>query len=394
MGGNVTDPRRRWMGVGRSRHDNARSAGAEAARLALVGDEAKLLVVFGAIAYDPAELLAGIRDVADGVPVIGCSTHGEIAPDGPGDGTVVVTAFGGAGLTVSTTAADNISGRQRDAGAEVAACVADLDEDQNRVLILLSDGLAREQEEILRGAYDVLGASVPLFGAASADGRRMTGTYQLHGNQVLGNGIVAAAIASDGPIGIGVRHGWRRVGDAMIVTRSANGRVQSLDDKPALDAYLDRLDAPADAYHDARVFNRWALTRPLGVQRRSGVEARNLSHDVDFVSRSIGGGGSISEGALTWAMEGDQESILDAHAGACRDAVEALGDQPPLGLVTLGCSGCRAVLGGDGIQRESVHIAGEAKGAPFAGFYSYGEIARTRGVNGFHNQTLVVLALG
>jgi hypothetical protein len=28
-----------------------------------------------------------------------------------------------------------------------------------------------------------------------------------------------------------------------------------------------------------------------------------------------------------------------------------------------------------------------------AGFYSYGEIARTQGVSGFHNQTLVVLAV-
>ena len=32
-------------------------------------------------------------------------------------------------------------------------------------------------------------------------------------------------------------------------------------------------------------------------------------------------------------------------------------------------------------------------GSPVAGFYTYGEIARTRGVSGFHNQTLVVLAL-
>lgn len=33
-------------------------------------------------------------------------------------------------------------------------------------------------------------------------------------------------------------------------------------------------------------------------------------------------------------------------------------------------------------------------GAPVAGFYTYGEIARTSGTSGFHNQTLVVLAVG
>jgi hypothetical protein len=30
---------------------------------------------------------------------------------------------------------------------------------------------------------------------------------------------------------------------------------------------------------------------------------------------------------------------------------------------------------------------------PVAGFYTYGEIARTHGAGGFHNQTLVALAL-
>jgi hypothetical protein len=28
-----------------------------------------------------------------------------------------------------------------------------------------------------------------------------------------------------------------------------------------------------------------------------------------------------------------------------------------------------------------------------AGFYTYGEIARTHGMSGFHNQTLVVLSI-
>jgi hypothetical protein len=53
---------------------------------------------------------------------------------------------------------------------------------------------------------------VPLFGAAAADGRRNQRTYQVHGADVQYNGIVAAAVASDGPIGVGVRHGWRRAG--------------------------------------------------------------------------------------------------------------------------------------------------------------------------------------
>jgi hypothetical protein len=51
----------------------------------------------------------------------------------------------------------------------------------------------------------------------------------------LSDAVVAAGIASAGPLGIGVRHGWRRVGESMLVTSSAGNRICTLDDRPALE---------------------------------------------------------------------------------------------------------------------------------------------------------------
>ena len=52
------------------------------------------------------------------------------------------------------------------------------------------------------------------------------------------------------------------------------------------------------------------------------------------------------------------------------------------------------MLGDGGVRREIERLQAQCEGVPVAGFYTYGEIARTRGTSGFHNQTLVVLALG
>jgi hypothetical protein len=179
----------------------------------------------------------------------------------------------------------------------------------------------------------------------------------------------------------------------MMVTSSANGRVQTMDDKPALDVCLDRLGAPAEAYTDADAFVRFALARPIGVQRRSGVEARNVSTEVDLEGRTIGGGSSIDTGGLTWVMDGGEESILEATDAACREVRIALDGRAPIGMLTFSCAALRAVLGEEGIAKEGAHLEEAADGAPFAGFYTYGGIARVRGIDGFHNQTLVVLAL-
>jgi hypothetical protein len=92
-------------------------------------------------------------------------------------------------------------------------------------------------------------------------------------------------------------------------------------------------------------------------------------------------------------MEGDADSVLSATDAACRDSLAALDGRPPLGMLAFDCIARRGVLGDPGIQTEVHRLAAIAGGAPVAGFYTHGEIARTRGMRGFHNQTLVVLSI-
>ena len=92
-------------------------------------------------------------------------------------------------------------------------------------------------------------------------------------------------------------------------------------------------------------------------------------------------------------MEGDGDSVLEATDAACSDALAPLGGHPPLGVLAFDCIARRGILGDQGIRAEVDRVAENAGDAPVAGFYTYGEIARTHGVSGFHNQTLVVLAL-
>ena len=388
------DQRDRWLEVGNSARPDARAAGREAAAVARSGSEPKLLIVFCSGAYDLDELLAGIGESARGIPLIGCSTAGEIATGGPEDHSVVVVALGGAGFSVQTRAAHHASGDLREAGAAVAQAARAVAGCEHRVLMLLSDGLAGDQQEVVRGAYGVVGAEVPLVGGCAGDDLKMTKTFQLHDGRVLCDAVVGVAIGSDAPLGIGVRHGWRRVGEPMVVTRSAGNRVYELDDQPALDVYLDHLGAPPQARVDPAAFTRFALTHPLGLARRRGEEHVRFVGDADFAERSLGLIAEVPQGGLAWFMEGDDDSVLAATDAACADALVQLDGHTPLGMIAFDCIARRGVLGDSGIATEVARVAANAGGAPVAGFYTYGEIARTRGVSGFHNQTLVVLAVG
>lgn len=361
---------------------------------ALVRDDAKLLIVFCSQSHDLSALLAEIRQRAPDVPLIGCTTAGEIAASGPSEASVVVTALGGDGFAVETAAATEASRDLRQAGARVARCLPVREDLPHQVLVLLTDGLAGDQQEIVRGAYGVLGAAVPLVGGCAGDDLKMTRTHQLHGDQVLTDSVVAAGIASNAPFGIGVRHGWRRVGEPMLVTASAANRVYTLDDRPALDAYLDQLGVGASAGRDQTWLARLALTHPLGLGRPSGEDEVRLISGGDFEERTLSCMAEVPQGALVWIMEGDETSVLEATDAACGDSLGALDGKTPLGVIAFDCIARRGVLGDEGIRTEIDRLAAVTAGVPVAGFYTYGEIARTRGLRGFHNQTLVVLSVG
>jgi hypothetical protein len=221
----------------------------------------------------------------------------------------------------------------------------------------------------------------------------MRRTVVMHGRERLDDAVVAAALGSDAPFGIGVRHGWRKVGEPMLVTGSSSNRVDTLDDQPALDVYLRQLGAPSEATDDASSFARFAQTHPLGLSRRSGEEVRFVA-GADLTDRSLSCIAEVPQGALVWIMEGDDQSVLDATDSACHDALTPLDGQPPVAMIAFDCIARRGVLGDTGIRHEVRRIAAHSGGAPVVGFYTYGEIARTHGTGGFHNQTLVVLALG
>jgi hypothetical protein len=390
---------RRWLSVGSSTGADSRAAGSDAARQALSREDARLVVVFCSGRHDPSAVLAGITEVSGDVPLIGCSTSVAIAPDGPyPDRAVVVVGLGGPGFSVATAVGRDASRGQRAAGIAVAGCTAEVAERPNQILVLLSDGMAQRQEEILGGVYSIVGASVPYVGGTSSPDPATRRTFAFHGgpggSEVLTDAVVGATIASDGPLGVGVRHGWRKVGEPMIVTSSTGGEVFTLDDQPAIGAYLRQLGAPADAYADPHAFERFARTRPIGIRRRSGEEVRNVSSMALFDLGRLRSSGDVPEGGLVWLMEGDEESVLDAAGDACRDAVAALGGASPLGLFAFDCESRAMLFGPEGMRHEVARMTGAAGGAPVAGLYTWGEVARLRGINGFHNQTLVVLAVG
>jgi hypothetical protein len=388
--------------VGHSAAADAATAGAEAADQATHGEMAKLVMVFCAAEYAIDDLLDGVCTVVpDDVPIVGGTTDGEIAAgvrelSQPGfEHGVVVIALGGPGFTVNSLVITDASSQRHLSGAAAAAVVEGIDA-PNHVMIMLADGLTREQHELVRGAYSVLGLETPIVGGCSADSLAYELTYQFHGSGAgvtkYVDSIVAVGLGSTAPIGIGIAHGWVKQGEPMIVTSSNGGEVMLLDGEPAADVYLRRIGETKSLLDDPHKFRERAFERPLGMSRRSGEDLR-VVHAADTDSGSLLCLADVPQGALVWTMSTDVDSLVKAAADSCRMSVQALGDNAARGLLVFDCGARKLKLGPENIAAELSAIGQVAGGAPFGGFYTYGEIGRIQGARGMHHLTVVALAL-
>ncbi|MEM7141116.1 MAG: FIST N-terminal domain-containing protein [Actinomycetota bacterium] len=391
-----TSHQNRWTAVGTSTDADSFDAGAAAANAASTTGVPSLFVVFASHRHDHDRLIAGVASTAgEEAVIVGCSTGGEIGVGGPTDDGVVVMALGGEGLAFATRCADVVGGDLRTAGEQAADAVWDVEDRGNTVLLLLSDGLAGDQQEVVRGAYATTGATIPLVGGCAGDGMEMDRTTLFHadrsGTRIGGSQVIGVAMSSVAPFGIGVYHGWKPVGDAVLITKSVGNVIHEIDEEPALDRYLRLHGAPATLADDQEAFTSFAATHPIGISRRSREEVRFIS-GADPITRTVTSIAGVPQGVIAYAMEGTAESVLDATDIACAEALGQL-DGDPVGVLAFDCVARRGVMGEDGITAEVDRIK-DRVGAPIAGFYTYGEFARVSGASGFHNQTLVTLAIG
>lgn len=384
----------RWSGTGSSRSSDSQAAGAEAAQAALAGRTAALLLVFCSVSHDIPALLEGVRRQAQpGTVIAGCSSMGELTAAGPLADGVVVVALGG-GFEVRTRVGRQASADRRTTGADVAAAYDQLTLPQ-RLMVLLCDGNTGQQHEIVRGAHAVLGAAVPLVGACAADQLTYTRTYQFHGTgngvEVLSDAVVGLALGSEGRFGIGLEHGWSKRGTPLVVTASHEGVIEELDGRPAAEVYFAHTGLPAELFDDAPAFSAAAFHHPLGLSRRTGEDIRVI-HAADRATGALTCLADVPQGALVWLMQAEPELLIEAGRHSVAAALAALDGEPAVGVVVFDCGARKAMFSPDELGREVAQLAVAAGDVPFAGLYTYGEIARTAGARGMHHLTCVTLA--
>jgi hypothetical protein len=388
--------------VGTSYHHNPNVAGREAAEQALRNaglEKPDFVFMFATVGYDQRSVLQAVREATGGAPLCGCSGEGTIGGNYADESnhSVVVMAISSDELRWRNGLATGLSTDSRAGGQQVAQSLSS-DVSADAVgLFVFPDGTTVNFDEFFAGLEGDLSSDrfLPIWGGGAGDNLAMRQTYQYCDDEVVSDGVAYALLSGEALPAWAIDVGYVPIGGERKVTRSQGNVIYEIDGKPAVEVLQEYLPDPALAENWRHYPHSCVLC----------LRAPSYMKDEEYVVRTIRSldttDGSaivqteVQEGTSVWMTSKDQEKFtagLDRMAEQIKKELE--GNQPKL-VFHFDCVSRGKLMFRDQEKLQLLREFRQAVGpeAPWAGFYTFGEIGPVDKHNCYHNYTGVVLAL-
>jgi hypothetical protein len=390
-------------GVGTSRHHNPNVAGREAAEQALQRADVErpdFVFMFATVGYDQRSVLRAVREATGGAPLCGCSGEGTIGGNDADESnySVVVMAISSDELRWRNGLARGLSTDSRAAGQLISQSVSsDLGADAVG-LFVFPDGTTVNFDEFFAGLEGDLPSDrfLPIWGGGAGDNLALVQTYQYCDDEIASDGVAYALLSGETQPASTIGIGYLPIGGERKVTRSEGNVIYEIDGKSAVEVLQEYL--PDSAL--AEDWRRYAISCVLCLRAPSYME------DEEYVVRTIlsldatDGSATVQtevpEGTSVWMTSKDQEKFTAGLDRMAEQIKKGLGGNQPKLVLHFDCVSRGKLMFRDQEKMRLLRQLRQAVDpeAPWAGFYTFGEIGPVDKHNCYHNYTGVVLALG
>ena len=205
------------------------------------------LLIFCSHRYDREALARAINLNSEGVPVIGCTSSGELTEAGYDQDSLTCIGFPRSAFHFVSHCFDDVENFDPVSAREAIralAAIADRDSRQlgekiNHVALFLVDGLSHREELLTMTIQDALG-DIPLIGGSSGDGLAFRETAIFDGGRFHQRAGVVAILSSARPMHVFKSQHYQPGASKMVVTGaiSQDRIVTEINAEPAAAEYL------------------------------------------------------------------------------------------------------------------------------------------------------------
>lgn len=373
-----------------------------------------VLAFFSVAALRHRRLLPDLQTACAGVPLVGCSTSGEISGQGVTDAGLSMLAlrFDHAHARAASTLLETVGGE----AAAAAALARQLGASDLRAVLVLAPGLEVDGSALIAALAGALGPDVLLAGGLAGEGTvlvdglaaglgaRMSNldpgdpddqsgnrSWTLHDGRIDARSVVAVGFYGERlQLRCGMAGGAKTFGPVRTVSAAQGHQLFELDHEPSLDIYRRYLGRYADQLPTSGLLFPFAL---LDDGLRDVGMIRTLV-DIDEGTRSLSLAGDIAVGSTVRLMHASSASLI-AGARAAADNAVAGGTLPSdRAAILISCADRKLVLGERVDDEIEAVIDGLGSGTAIAGFYANGEFGpKAGGVPCLNNQSMSILVI-
>ncbi|MDP2910889.1 MAG: FIST N-terminal domain-containing protein [Candidatus Omnitrophota bacterium] len=274
-----------------------------------------IIITFISAIFDQEAVIKGIYSVIRDTPLVGCSSAGSISIHGSHKDSVAVFIISSNSIEFSCGIGYDISKNSRLAGSKAAKQAYSHAHNIKQAYIMLSDSLAGNNTDTLRGSQEILGTRFPIIGGGAA--------YQYINNEIFTDSTAGVLVSGDIRLGIGKSIGWQPIGKPHKVTKAKLNIIKEIDKKIAVELYEEYFEKSFEEIKNEGIA-KLGINYPIGI--------RLANKDRDYLTRvplgieengSLILNGDIREGEDISLMIGDKDLILES---ARKASMEALND--------------------------------------------------------------------
>ena len=269
-------------------------------------------------AFDTKSLAAAMERHAPGLSYAGCTTAGEITPNGISDGEALAVLLPRERFTVVTAMIENIAATSMDSIADtVERLKRELAEKISsraglgRFALCLIDGMSFAEEAVTAAFHRALD-DIPLIGGSAGDDLRFEATTLVSNGRVASDCAIIFLIATDVPFQVFKTENFVPTGEKLVVTASEPDRriVHEFNAARAVDEFAAAVGVLPDQLTPMSFASHPVVVRVGGEYYCRSIQKMNADGSLSFFC-AIDDGIVLSIAQPTGMVESTRDALED-----------------------------------------------------------------------------------
>lgn len=358
-----------------------------------------LLIFHASIGHDFNELVNEASRLVPKARILAASCCGVVGREGVSESMKDIALMAIQGKDFAISYSDGIYGHNSYEKCKELAMELKSRKSGINMLYFLASGIDIANDECIRAFEEVFGKEVTIFGATSSDNMKGHISFQAVDQEVFEHGVYVVGFADPSlKIETQATHGFVRVGEPLVVTKSEGHIIKELNGRPAWEEYTHRLGLTSES--------DCGDTIPIGAlgEKLEPELAREYGNDLllRVVTKHVGNdmyyATTVKEGTKLWLTTRDEELIFSEMSRIVDEIKNRMNGGEPVAVFHADCLARGRFLFNRIVKEELVgrmqypfFVNGECP--PWLGMYGFGEFARLNGENTYHNYTTALYVI-